>query len=139
MQREKYNIYILDDDKEDMELLKSALQFSDHAVEVHCFTSEKKLLQELYFLTELPHLILIDDQKPQRDESTLIRYIREDTKLKEVLIGIYSADIQQNRLVELFSLGISFFIAKASNDREREMHVKEFFGMIKERYVNNYG
>jgi CheY-like chemotaxis protein len=122
-----------------MELLKSSLQFSDHSVEVHCFTTENKLLQELYFLTanELPHLILIDDQKPHRDNSTLLHHIRADKKLKEILIGIYSADLQKKRLVELFASGIDFFIAKATNNKERGMHVNEFLTAIKERYVNN--
>ena len=141
MLKEKYRIYILDDDKDDMDLLRSSLEFSNYPVEVHCFTLENKLLQELYFLqrNELPHLILIDDQKPQRDQSEMIQYIRRDKKLKAVLIGIYSADIQQNRLVELFSLGINFFIAKATNEKERKIHVEEFFEMIKERYVKSYG
>jgi CheY-like chemotaxis protein len=141
MLQEKYNIYILDDDQQDAELLKSCLQFSDYSVDVRCFTNENKLLQELYFLNanELPHLILIDDQKPQRDQSTLLHHIRGDKKLKRVLIGIYSADIQKKRLVELFASGIDFFIAKANNNKEREMHVKEFLTAIKERYVTNYG
>ena len=63
---------------------------------------------------------------PLLDGSNVIKHIRVDVKLRGVALGIYSSDIQQAKLKDMFSSGIDFYIAKGNSYNEMKHHIKQF-------------
>ena len=111
-----YNVYLVDDDMEDLQLLAQVFAEAACASEVHCFSSIEKLLLQLDALpTEsLPDIIILDHHMPLLGGDDALQIIRGKERFSQIAVGIYSTTVQQNKIETLLLNGADFYIEKGA-------------------------
>lgn len=80
--------------------------------------------------SQLPALIILDLNMPQKDGKDVLKIIRSDKRLKEIPIIIYSTSNTRSDILESYRLGCNGYIVKPNSYREIERiaeKIKTFF------------
>jgi CheY-like chemotaxis protein len=109
------SILLVDDDLDDQEIFKTAL--SEVSQAVTCFTAGNGVdaLEKMRNNPALPELILLDVNMPVMDGLETLKEIRNDEKLKQIPVVIYSTTAMPGYIEATKALGASKFIIKPSN------------------------
>lgn len=96
---------LIDDDKDDQEIFKLALQ--DINERVVCLTADNGVegLQILLSAIDLPHFIFLDLNMPQMNGKDCLAAIRRDPRLAEIPVIIYSTSSDPRDIFESKKLG----------------------------------
>ena len=132
MNHSRYKVFLVDDDLDDLELLTEAFKLAEHTSTVEWFTSPQKLLLDLktISLSHIPDIIIMDHQMPLVDGSELIDYLRHDINLYKTTLAVYSTSVQENKIEELLSSGLDFFLTKGTSFDKIQEHVTMFYKAI---------
>ncbi len=116
MQREKYNILLAEDDEDDRLFFKEAiseLKINSDLVMVN------DGVQLMSYLTlngnTLPHLIFLDINMPRKDGMTALYEIRQNPKLKDISVAIYSTSSNQKDIECALVNGANIYITKPND------------------------
>lgn len=88
------------------------------------------LKQIIHSGSQLPALIILDLNMPQKDGKDVLKIIRSDKRLKEIPIIIYSTSNTHSDILESYRLGCNGYIVKPNSYREIERiaeKIKAFF------------
>jgi CheY-like chemotaxis protein len=81
MKKEKFIVYVVDDDEDDLEILSEAFEVSGCASEIKCFISGHELLDLMKLRkVEIPDIIIMDHYLSIRDETDMPGVIRSEKK-----------------------------------------------------------
>ncbi|HMJ47387.1 MAG TPA: response regulator, partial [Ferruginibacter sp.] len=92
MNHSKYKVFLVDDDKEDLQLLTEAFKIADCASTIEWFISPLQLLIHLKRITpqSIPDIIIMDHQMPLLlDGRDLVEYLRTDRNLQFTTLAVY--------------------------------------------------
>lgn len=112
--KKKYTIVIVDDDKNNIELLKEIL--SDFDYRVITAVDGKDAIKKIR--KEMPDLILLDIIMPEMDGITACKQIKKDKKLKHIPIIFLSSINQTESIVQGFKIGAIDYITKPFKSEE---------------------
>ena len=134
MSNEKFIVYMVDDDKDDLEMLSEAFEESGRASEIKCFTSGTDLL-DLMELRQIgiPDIIILDHYLSIKDESDMPGMIRSDKKYNNITLAVYSSAISPGTIEQLLRQGIDLCRQKASSQDELKLDVEAFFEAVKNK------
>ena len=93
-----HTILLIDDDADDVELLKDALKENGngfHVVEAHDGEDGLEKLYELYRQGDIPCLIVMDVNMPKMDGRRTFTKIKSDTRFSSVPIVIFSTSAKE--------------------------------------------
>ena len=110
------NCFLIDDDEDDYEIFKMALNEIDPDIILHyAFNGAEaiKRLNEDYHL--VPNFIFIDWNMPKMNGKQCLEEIRKSEKLRNVPAYIYSTSSDPRAIELIKQLGASDFIVKPSN------------------------
>ena len=115
----RFTILLADDDEEDRELTREALQGSRLANEMKCVTDGQDLLDYLRHegrWTEAdaprPGIILLDLNMPKKDGREALQEIKADESLRRIPIVVLTTSKDEADVLATYDLGVSSFITK---------------------------
>jgi CheY-like chemotaxis protein len=117
-------IILIDDDQDDIDMLKEAIKEVDESAICISFTNPAEavdLLQTNYFK---PDYIFIDINMPRMTGDECLKQIRNNSELNHVEIAILSTTMPQNLSKTLSESGANFTFPKP-------LDFKEYFNILK--------
>lgn len=109
------NIYLADDDCEDVEFFKDALNeiASDFLLTIS--SNGQELLDTLHRCSLLPDIIFIDINMPIMDGFEALSLLKTNHALNSIPTVIYSTSSNSNHITRAYELGASSYFKKPSN------------------------
>ena len=133
----KYRIYVVDDDADDLEILQEVFEKSGCAKEIELLASMEDLFAKLNNASVLPDLVVLDNQSPGTLGSEALETLRADEKYKNVTLAVYSTHITPSKEQELLQKGADACFSKGSTVDEIAEHVKRFCEATERRKKNS--
>ena len=116
---------LIDDDRDDLELLEEAIRQVDHSVKcisyLFCDDALRKIFNEL---SSVPNYIFIDINMPRLNGNECLKELRSDPKLKNVPITMLSTSMPAPVAEVLKENGASFTFEKPKNFEDYEQILK---------------
>lgn len=106
------SIFLVDDDSDDQEIFKSALDEIDVQVELSLYNSSSTLLEALGNKQKNPDVLFLDLYMPKMDGEDCLIKIRENPEFDNIPIVIYSTEYDLDRIEKLFNLGANRYLRK---------------------------
>ena len=134
MNSEKYIVYIVDDDLDDLELLSEAFEISGCASVIKCFTSGTALLDSIGLNRfETPDIIILDHYLSLSDGIDIPEIIRHERNFDKVALVVYSSALQPVKIHQLLLKGVDVCWQKGNSADELKMDVEIFCKAIKSK------
>ncbi len=108
-------LLIIDDDENDVLIMKSILSKIEPGVMVEAASSGKEGLARLRERTFSPALILLDVKMPGMSGIDVLRKIRNDKRLNPIPVVIVTNSILKNDLVESYKSGANSILLKTGD------------------------
>ncbi|MVM38126.1 response regulator [Spirosoma sp. HMF3257] len=110
-------IYVVDDDHDEHDLLKSIFASQHANCDLKCFSDGTELLTQLTHRIDhrLPDLILLDLQMPILSGYDILRLLKRDADWKHIPIIVYSTSASPLNIYRCNQLGCSAFIIKTND------------------------
>jgi CheY-like chemotaxis protein len=119
-QKKQVPILIADDDVDDCEMIREALQESRLLNELHFVHNGEELMDYLNHRGKfedqqkypLPGLILLDLNMPKKDGRESIKEIKGNPKLRQIPVIILTTSEAEEDVYKTYDLGVNSFITK---------------------------
>jgi two-component system response regulator len=120
---EKVLLLIVDDDEDDFFIMNKALSKSGFNCEIERLTDGKELLEYLACDTsamdgkicERPVMILMDLNMPRMDGREALKKIKEDTRLRDIPVIIFTTSNSEQDIQNCYKLGANSYIQKPAD------------------------
>ena len=112
MKSQPVSILVADDDEEDRQLIKEALQESRLLNPLEFANDGEELLHRLQSKKELPGLILLDLNMPKKDGREALREIKSNPDFKRIPVIILTTSKAEEDIYRTYNLGVNSFITK---------------------------
>jgi CheY-like chemotaxis protein len=111
-------ILYADDDRDDRELMTEALSKIDPSISCQTASDGQHVLELLRNSNELPDYIFLDINMPVMDGKQCLVELKNETRLKNIPVVIYSTTQDAKEINQLYRMGASSFIQKPNNFSE---------------------
>jgi CheY-like chemotaxis protein len=112
------NVFVIDDSKEDILLIKEAFKDNELIHKVSSFLDSTSFIEyaetESLFLAP-PDLILLDLKMPKANGITVTNILRKNERFRNIPIVILSGTEDQNDIYDSYNSGANIFIKKPSS------------------------
>ncbi|MBW8684171.1 response regulator [Chitinophaga rhizophila] len=123
--------FVVDDDIDDQELFSAAMENSILKQYSCVFASDGVEAMERLNEGLLPDYIFLDLNMPRLDGLECLSEIRNQEKLKQIPIAIYSTSSDEHNKAQALSLGATAFISKPTKFNELVNRLSDFFTTYK--------
>ena len=118
MDKSPIHIILADDDESDRMNFKEALEESKIKTVVYTVRDGVELMDYLSKEdTPVPHLLFLDLNMPRKNGLACLKEIRENEKLKQVAVAIYSTSSSEKDIDDTFQHGANVYIRKPTDYR----------------------
>jgi two-component system response regulator len=115
----RYNVLLLDDDLDQIDLARRAAVESFPDIELIAVTSGDGVLDWLRTVVrnneQLPHIILLDLKLPKLEGLAVLRKLRGHAAAGEIPIVVFSSEYTQADVQMSYRAGANSFVAKPAN------------------------
>lgn len=108
----KVPILIADDDPEDRQLIKEALEESRLLNEIEFVADGEALIEYLEKQQRLPGLILLDLNMPRKDGREALKEIKSHPRFKQIPVVVLTTSKAEEDIYRTYNLGVNSFITK---------------------------
>jgi len=108
------SIVLVDDDRDDHEIFRSACAQVDHRVHVLGFDSGDQAIRNLSVMPSLPDVIFLDLNMPRLNGVDVLEKLKDSAQLKSVPVVIYSTSFDSTVREKCSSLGAIEIMEKPS-------------------------
>ena len=115
---ETYRIVLTDDDHDDCEIFKSAIESVTNKITLDIFHRGADLLEYLGNAEEYPHLIFLDLNMPVMHGFEVLEAIRRDPRHANLSIAIYSTSRYNKDVEEALAKGANIYLPKPNDYTE---------------------
>ncbi len=116
MRREPLHILLADDDESDRLLFTEAFAELKIRTIVHTVNNGIELMDRLHMENiHLPHIIFLDLNMPRKNGIECLKEIKENKKLIDISIAIYSTSENEKDIEETFRNGANVYITKPND------------------------
>jgi CheY-like chemotaxis protein len=123
-----YQVFLADDDEDDVMLFREAVAESGWRVVLTVFSHGRSVCTHIQEATIIPDLIFLDINMPLMNGRECLIEIRKNPKFKAVPVIMHSTASYVN-LVDLYQQGASLYVVKPSSFREQVAMLKSVFQM----------
>lgn len=109
------NIYLADDDSDDIEIFQTAINEIDPEIQITVLNNGEELLHQLEKSTELPDVIFLDINMPKINGLDALRIIKSTEVFNIIPVIMCSTSIGDSYVKQAHSLGAHYFIVKPSD------------------------
>lgn len=110
--QKRINILLADDDEDDRDLFKEAVEEVKGNANVTMVNDGDALMNILSNHQGPPDIIFLDINMPCKNGQECLREIRQNKKLKEIPVVIYSTSARQDLVDETYNSGANFYVQK---------------------------
>ena len=115
----KLHILLADDDVDDRNLFKKALDAIPVSTDLKTVDDGEQLMQYLSENTKhLPHVLFLDINMPGKNGFECLAEIKQNEKLKDLPVVMYSTANSQDKINILFKTGANIYVRKPSDFSE---------------------
>jgi CheY-like chemotaxis protein len=133
LDRTKLRILLVDDDKNDSELLRVALARAGFATPLIHLTNGEIALEYFKYTKatggKKPHVILLDINMPLIDGVNALQHLREASSFSDVPVIVLTGGEAPEKRRELVRLGIFRFLTKTPNSANVISALDDFIGL----------
>lgn len=134
MKKEKFIVYVVDDDADDLEILSEAFEASGCASEIKCFISGHELLDLMKLRkVEIPDIIIMDHYLSIQDETDMPGIIRSEKNNDNITLAVYSSSLSPARIEQLLQKGVDLCRHKGNSMEGLKVDVEAFCEAIKNK------
>ncbi len=138
MSLKKLNILLADDDIDDCNFFKEALEALPITTELRTVHDGDELLKYLAEnATHLPHVLFLDINMPRKNGFECLAEIKHDEKLKDLPVVMFSTSNAADKINILFKTGADVYIHKPSNFSELVQVIHHALPMAAENIFSN--
>lgn len=110
------NIVLADDDESDRLLFSEALNELKHKTTVHTVNDGAELMEYLFDEhTVLPYILFLDLNMPKKSGLECLKEIKNDDRLKSIVVAIYSTSSSEKDIDETYINGANIYIKKPND------------------------
>ncbi|MGR7813764.1 response regulator [Lacinutrix undariae] len=110
------NVVLADDDADDRLLFEEAISEIDVKTNLSLFNDGKTLMDHLNLPeTILPEIVFLDLNMPIKNGMQCLKEIRDNEKLKELCVAIYSTSSSEEDIENTFVNGANVYISKPNS------------------------
>ncbi len=115
-QHQKLRILLADDDEDDRIFFKDAIEEVKIETVVNTVNDGQQLMDLLNTPdVQLPHVLFLDLNMPRKGGIECLIEIRQNPKLKDISIAIYSTSTSEHDIEDTFIKGANIYIKKPSD------------------------
>jgi CheY-like chemotaxis protein len=118
LKKEPLYILLADDDADDRELFGEAIEETGLNVKLDFAEDGKDLINMLSSLQNLPHMIFLDLNMPNKSGRECLDFIRNSEKLKHIPVIIYSTSSSTSDIDDTYSKGANLYVKKPTSYNE---------------------
>lgn len=116
MPKEPIKVLLADDDEDDRNFFKDALDELRMDTDVTFKNDGRQLMLYLEDQgVELPHIIFLDLNMPLKSGLQCLKEIRENPRLRQLTVAIYSTSASEENIEETFIKGANVYIRKPND------------------------
>ncbi len=132
------NILLADDDIDDRNFFKDALQALPLTTSLSTVNDGDELMNYLLANTEqLPHVLFLDINMPAKNGFECLEEIKQNKKLKDIPVVMFSTSSEQDKIKILFKTGADLYIHKPSNFAQLVQVIHHALPMAAENIFSN--
>ena len=136
--RKTLSIIMADDDEDDRDLFKEALEITGSDVNVQFAEDGKRLLEMLIKNNEIPDLIFLDLNMPHKSGMECLAEIRKNDRLKNIPIVIYSTSSSPKDINDSFDHGANLYIKKPNSFNELQVITSKVLSLNWNKYQPHF-
>lgn len=138
MDTKKLNILHADDDIDDCDFFKKALEALPIPTELTTVHDGEELMNFLSENTEhLPHLLFLDINMPRKNGYECLSEIKKNDKLKNLPVVMFSTSNSQDKVSILFKKGADIYIHKPGSFAQLVQLIHHAIPMARENIFSN--
>ena len=138
MSLKKLNILLADDDIDDCNFFKEALEALPITTELKTVHDGDELLNYLAEnTTQIPHVLFLDINMPRKNGFECLAEIKHNDKLKDMPVVMFSTSKALDKINILFKTGADVYIHKPSNFSELVQVIHHALPMAAENIFSN--
>ncbi|WP_462251133.1 response regulator [Ferruginibacter sp.] len=138
MNTKQMNILLADDDIDDRNFFKDALQALPLTTSLSTVNDGDELMNYLLANTEqLPHVLFLDINMPAKNGFECLEEIKQNKKLKDIPVVMFSTSSEQDKIKILFKTGADLYIHKPSNFAQLVQVIHHALPMAAENIFSN--
>ena len=131
MNLSQLNILLADDDEDDCLFFKEALAEIAATINFTAVHNGEQLMQLLTDETyKLPHILFLDLNMPRKNGFECLTEIKQNKKLKNLPVIIFSTSLEQEVVNLLYHNGAQFFIRKPSEFAQFKKIIKHTLKLL---------
>lgn len=119
-------ILYIDDDLDDIELLKEMFRQLDQTISFIAYSNGHDALDFLHETPHLPDYIFVDINMPLLSGKQILRYLKQDRKLKTIPVIMYSTSPPEQEAKELYKEGALLYLQKGGTMKAIEADITAF-------------
>ena len=128
---EQIKIILVDDDDDDYDLLSHVLERQTYNTILQRVTDCDALMEKLNSTIQaLPDVIFLDMNLPKKSGLEIMKLIKEQARVNEIIIAIYSTTCIEKVADELYELGANFYITKPVKFSDMRRVIESALGTI---------
>lgn len=132
------NIALADDDEDDRTFFGDALEGVALQAKLSLFKNGEELMDFLKLpKITLPNLIFLDLNMPVKDGMECLREIRQNPKLKNISVAIYSTSSSEKDIEDTFLGGANIYIRKPSSFTQLRETVERVLQIDWQKHTSN--
>lgn len=124
-----YRVLLADDDEDDRELFKEALDNTEFNTKLEVSRDGKELLEKLQSDSQKPDLIILDLNMPYKNGKECLEFIRCRADYNHIPVVIYSTSSSIVDIEDTYEKGANLYISKPSSFNELIKIVKNLLTM----------
>jgi CheY-like chemotaxis protein len=128
-------VFYADDDPEDCDLFKEALQQIDADLKCIIAKDGKEALNFLESARESPQYIFLDINMPLIDGKKCLIEIKKNPRLKNIPVIMYSTTSDTNEIQQYYKLGAHDFLIKPANFNGLCDSLESIFNLSRSRRI----
>lgn len=138
-QNKPINIFIADDDEDDIMLFKDAIKKANVDSIITTFKNGKELYNHVRNNTLMPDIIFLDINMPIMNGIECLKAIRETQYFHNVPVIMYSTSYHPDHINEAFNCFANLYVAKPNTLPEQVSMLKTIFQLLLNGHLEKIG
>jgi CheY-like chemotaxis protein len=132
------NILLADDDMDDCQFFKKALEAIPISTHLTIVSDGEQLMKYLFENSEhLPHVLFLDINMPRKNGFECLSEIKQHENLRDLPVIMFSTSNAQDKISILFKTGADIYVRKPANFSELVQVITHALPMAAENIFSN--
>ncbi len=138
MVRDTLHIVLVDDDEDDRDFFREAIEEIDMDTTLSMFVNGQEFLDHITIPNQkLPQIVFLDLNMPIKNGLECLKEIKENNLLEKLSVAIYSTSSSEEDIERTFVLGANVYINKPNSFKKLKKAVEEVLKVNWQYHTSN--